>query len=256
MATPDKKPASPLIPGYSEPLIDLGVVATVGGDALRGRQYLAPEFQTEAAKADAVVAQLAAAHDGVRTSFDELQQTCRVQDPSMTEHAHFLDLRDRADKRLKSEAERVKSARIPAERTIEGIDNDIRSRLEIAEGPRSNEIRSHFKAMKNGDALSLALKAIETGDKETMAAILGGPAYLSGLSDEQQNTLRNQMALKFAGDLVTRRNVIEKGLAINDRAFNELLFAVGAIFPKHRVDEITNGIQAAKKVKDGFQKLG
>ncbi|MGX8013736.1 hypothetical protein ACVDG8_034595 [Mesorhizobium sp. ORM8.1] len=252
MPTPGRMPAPYLTPEHRDPLIDLGVVATVGGDALKGKQYLAPEFQTDAAKADAVVVQLSGAHDSVRTSFDALQRAARVQDPSMTEHAHFLDLHDRAYRRLESEAERLKSARIQAERTIEGLDNDIRSRLEIAEGLRSNEIRSHFKAMKNGDALSLALKAIEAGDKETMAAVLGGPAYLAGLSDDQRNMLHNQMAEKLAGDLVTRKKVIQKAIGINSRAFDELMFAVGAIFPKHRVDEIRNAIQAVKKVKDGF----
>lgn len=54
---------------------------------------------------------------------------------------------------------------------------------------------------------------------------------------------------------LTHGEFLEKGLAINDRAFNELLFAVGSIFPKHRVDDITNAIQAAKKIKDDFRKL-
>ncbi|MDX8513597.1 hypothetical protein [Mesorhizobium captivum] len=254
-AFPGKQRAALLDPNHREPLIDLGVVATVGGDALRGQQYRAPEFQTDAAKADAVVAQLSAAHGSLHTSFEALQQACRVQDPAMTEQANFLDLHKRANAWIDGEAKRFTTARTQAETTIEGIDNDIRARLEISDGPRSNEIRTHFKAMKDGDRLSLALKAIETGDKETMAALLIGPAYLSGLKDEQQTMLRNQMAEKFAGDLVTRKKVIEKGIATNSRAFDEALLAVDRIFPRHRVDEITNAIQAAKKIKDDFRKL-
>ncbi|TPO07133.1 hypothetical protein [Mesorhizobium sp. B1-1-5] len=255
MPTPEKQRAPYLTPETREPLIDLGVVATVGGDALRGRQYLAPEFQTEAAKADTVVAQMAGMHDVLRTGLEGLQRTLRVQDPAMTEEANFLDLNRRTNGWIEAVANQATVASTQAKRTSEALDNDIRSKLEISEGPRSNEIRSHFKAMKNGDGLSLALKAIEAGDKETTAAILSGPAYLSGLSDEQQNMLRNQMALKFAGDLVSRKNVIEKAMAVNDRAFNELLLAVGQIFPKHRVDEITKRMQTAKKDKDDFFKL-
>ncbi|RWM39958.1 hypothetical protein [Mesorhizobium sp.] len=253
-ALSDKQPAPYLVPGARE-LIDLAAVAKAGGDNLRGQRYLAPEFQTEAAKADAVVAGLAGAHDTYRKGFEALQKAANAKDPAMTPEAGFLDLKRRADAWIDDASKRATAATAQAKRAIEGIDNDIRARLEISEGPRSEEIRGHFKGLKENERFALAMKAVEAGDKETIASLLIGPAYLTGLSDDQRNVLRNQMAEKFAGDLVTRKKVIEKGIAINDQSLNELLLAYGEIFPKHRVDEVTKAVQAAKAVRDEFFKL-
>jgi hypothetical protein len=61
------------------------------------------------------------------------------------------------------------------------------------------EIRQHFKSTPEGYAA--AAKLIESGDLRSTRAILGGPAYLSGLTDEQQATLRAHARQRFAPDL-------------------------------------------------------
>ncbi|BCH12112.1 hypothetical protein MesoLj131c_63700 [Mesorhizobium sp. 131-3-5] len=139
--------------------------------------------------------------------------------------------------------------------TIEAIDNDIRTKLEIEDGPRSHEIRRHLLGLKENARLTVALKAIDAGDKETMAAVLIGPAFLTGFTDEQRAMLRNRQAEKLAGDLIARKRIIEKAKATNMRTLDELLPALDAIFPRHRIEEIKKRMQATKTVKDSFFKL-
>ncbi|MER9841099.1 hypothetical protein NKJ59_07580 [Mesorhizobium australicum] len=67
-----------------------------------------------------------------------------------------------------------------------------------------------FSACEENDRLTVELKAIDAGDKETMAAVLIGPAFLTGFSHDQRAMLRNRRAEKIAGDPIARKRLIEK----------------------------------------------
>jgi hypothetical protein len=63
----------------------------------------------------------------------------------------------------------------------------------------ANSIREHVKAMGNGaDRLAFLADAIAQGDKQTVAAVLHAPGYLSGLSAANLDLLRLQAADRFA----------------------------------------------------------
>ncbi|GLQ79287.1 hypothetical protein GCM10007881_28050 [Mesorhizobium huakuii] len=254
MALPQNQRAPHLTTNTHDPLIDLRVVDEAGGDHLLGERYLKPNL-AEAVTTDAVVSQMKGAHDSLRNGFTAMKAALRSQDPTMTPEANFMDLKKRADGWLDSIAKLATDASTQAKRTIEGIDNDIRAKLEIEDGPRSNEIRRHLLGLKENDRLTVALKAIDAGDKETMAAVLIGPSFLSGFSDDQRTMLRNRQGEKMAGDLIARKKVLEECISTNLRTVDEALSAVDAIFPRHRVEEITKRRQATKAVRDGFHPL-
>lgn len=65
--------------------------------------------------------------------------------------------------------------------------------------PVGVEIRAHFKAQK--EPFAAAMKLVEGGDARTTAALLSAPAFLSGLNEEQQATVRAQARVKFAPEL-------------------------------------------------------
>jgi hypothetical protein len=254
MALSQNRRAPYLTPEHREPIFDFQAVDQAGGDYLLGERYLEPDL-AEVAKTDAVVSQLKGVHDSYRNGFKALKEALRSQDPGMTPEANLMDMKKRSDSWLEDITKRATEATANANRTIEGIESDVRAKLEIEDGPRSHEIRRHLLGLKENDRLTVALKAIDAGDKETMSAVLIGPAFLTGFTDEQRAMLRNRQAEKMAGDLIARKRIIEKAKATNMRTLDELLPALDAIFPRHRIEEITKRMQATKTVKDSFFKL-
>ncbi|MEZ5537586.1 MAG: hypothetical protein R3F02_18455 [Thiolinea sp.] len=59
-------------------------------------------------------------------------------------------------------------------------------------GVVSSEIRSHFKAMDASERRKAFNKALAAGDERTLKSVLGAPAYLSGLPDEEHEYLTRQ----------------------------------------------------------------
>ena len=62
----------------------------------------------------------------------------------------------------------------------------------------ATEIRAHVKGLSDTKRSSFAYAAVEAGDKQTVAALLHAPAYLSGLTDKQMTALRQRAAYAFA----------------------------------------------------------
>lgn len=97
------------------------------------------------------------------------------------------------------------------------LDNEINTEISesAAHGKFANEARSHVKSLSKHDRSSFIRKAIKEKDFETAQYVLGGPAYLSGISKEMHKALREQFkgakhpqkiqvrdALKRVGDTV------------------------------------------------------
>lgn len=244
MATQTALPAAaPVIPHH--------VLDGLGGDALKGQQYLEREL-AEAATNDIVVSQMRATHDLYRTKFYALDEAMRINDATRTPEAHYLAVEERARKLLDECAQRGGAATAAAKRTLEALDNDIENRLEIREGTYSTEIRAHFKQMKKGERFAAMIAAAEEGDKATMAAILVVPAFLTGITPEEHSVLRNRYIGAQAPDLVKRRKTVEKAMAINDLAFNQLLDAVNTLFPQQGVAEIRQRANTANAARNAI----
>lgn len=62
----------------------------------------------------------------------------------------------------------------------------------------SAEIRAHVKAMSKQDRVSFIQAAIDRGDVQTVAAVLRGPSYLSGIDADIHATLSKSAAVTFA----------------------------------------------------------
>lgn len=66
-----------------------------------------------------------------------------------------------------------------------------------ARTPLAAEVRHHVKTLK-GERMGFVMKLIDTGDKGSVASILGAPSYLSGLTDKDIGPLREYAARKWA----------------------------------------------------------
>lgn len=62
------------------------------------------------------------------------------------------------------------------------------------------EVRGYLRTLGPAKAHAAAIEAIRNGDIETTRAVLTGPSYLSGLTREQQTTLRDIAAGTFSPD--------------------------------------------------------
>ena len=228
----------------------LAVPANIITDALGGDHFLHPDFAHYAD--DAVIQNLSATNKHYRDGFANIISAVGVVDPTVTESKRFLDLAKRADTWLAASAERGTSATTMAKNELTRINAEIETTLRIVDGKYDVEVRSHYKSLKPNERIANAMAAVKANKTETLAAILVGPAELSGLNDEQQQLIRSEHERVNASKLVGRRKAYEKAMAINARAFDEAMIQTSKIFPKSVVAEITARTNEARAAKDAI----
>ena len=222
----------------------------IGGDALKGQLYVAPDL-AEAAANDPIVSNMRGTHDFLRNGFDAIQNALRMQDPTRTAEAHFMEVK-KAEQWLSDGARKAEDTRTAAETAIATIEREIAEELGIADGKYASEIRAHFLQMPKNDRINAIRAAIEKRDAETLGALLSGPSFLSGFSDDEQALFRQQYSQKYAAKPLARKAAIEKSVEINRRTFDEALIAVSAMFPRGKVADISDRIAKAQAAKDGI----
>lgn len=238
--------------GSSDRIVPGDVLDQLFGDYLKGERYRERDLAA-AALVDDDVRKLKAAHDEYRIGAKRIVDALRLTDPTKTVEGHHLDVEARANKWLEETSKRSDATRKCATKTCELLASDIEKSLALQEGPRSAEIRGFFLKMKSGnDRVVAAQKAIDGGDKETMTALLIAPSYLSGLDDKQQAALRRLHTEKQSPELLARKAIIEKALAINARAFEELLEGWGDMFPQAMLKEIAERKNVALAAREAI----
>lgn len=107
------------------------------------------------------------------------------------------------------------------------------------------EIRQHCKALKGDQRLGFVRSLIESGDELSASAVLGGPAFLSGIDADMQATFTRMYHAKANPALEARLTVMRSALDKIGRdgplIFAQIAKAVGA--PAARVQ----GIDAANE---------
>ena len=87
-------------------------------------------------------------------------------------------------------AKRFDSTAANLKTVIGGIEKEFSVPIESkASGTIAAEIRAHAKGLTTGERMKFVQSAIKDGDQRTATAILGAPAYLSGLDRGMQTTL-------------------------------------------------------------------
>ena len=87
---------------------------------------------------------------------------------------------------------------------VEHLDHEIATTLRVQVEPGvAAQIRSHWAGKKTG--LGGITKAIESGDDVTASAILHAPAYLAGITNDDQALLRVMAGKKFAPEKTAQR---------------------------------------------------
>lgn len=202
------------------PSLHVANVARIAGYDDDTRVYLAA---TETAFSEAYVG-ISRIHDA-RAAAD--------RNPSWTDAERLIQTQTFADKTFNAIARRFDSVSAALAKSIASIEGELSAPLvsKAAHGVAS-EIRAYAKGLSTGERMTFLKTAIEEGDELTVGAVLGAPAYLSGverqtvevftrLYHERANplTAKKLKAMKGALDLIDQRS----GLV-----FQEIEKAVGA----------------------------
>ncbi|GEM_PF-6858573 len=120
---------------------------------------------------------------------------------------------DKANKSLQKAADK-------ANEEIEELNSEINQELtqHAEKGRFAPEIRRNIKDLDEEKRTEAVLKAINEGDKQTAAAVLGAPAMLSGLSKEQHQNLKEIYRNRIHGDKIKRIKALERALDDNLRS--------------------------------------
>jgi hypothetical protein len=114
-------------------------------------------------------------------------------DPTLTEAAATLKAADYADRAFTGIAQRFDRAAANLKVIADGIERELSAPVESkASNSLSAEIRSYVAKLPEGERMSFVMRAIKDSDVRTASAVLGGPAYLSGLTHDMQAILTRQ----------------------------------------------------------------
>lgn len=177
-------------------------------------------------------------------------RTAAERNPSWTPEQRILQVSILADKKSEVMARHFDMATATLEKQIAFIEKELSAPVEATAGKAfASEIRAHAKGLKVGERETFIRQAIAEKDVVTVGALLGAPAYLSGLTRVIQMTYvrmyretaepqkaQQLKALKAAEVLIGERS----GLI-----FTELEKAIGA--PRQRVHQLQLAQNAAIK---------
>lgn len=173
------------------------------------------------------------AYEGLR-SIHNARRKARTN-PTWNEASQIIHVALFAEKVQDRVSRTIDSTADNLNKGIKALDEMLAGPLEqqAGAGTINQEIRSHTKALSNEDRVKFISGAVKRGDTKTLTAVLGAPAYLSGLSDvEHHHHLRaynisrapdvakRLEAMKAARDLLHERapllfKEIEKGIGSN-----------------------------------------
>ncbi len=130
---------------------------------------------------------------------------------------------------------------------VEHLDSQIDTAISPPVDPTlAGQIRTYW-ANSGSKALPGLRKAIEEGDAATISAVLHTPAYLSGLSDENQELLRQIATKRYAPDKTVQRAEAADALQRVERATNFFMETIAGNLRKWRDDD-------AKIIQEGLQR--
>lgn len=128
------------------------------------------------------------AYEGIRAVYDA--RAAADKNPAWTEEAKIIQVDSFAKKHLDKITRTFDSTRTNLEKGIASIEAELSQPVEArASHPVASEIRAYAKSLGTAKLQSFLQTAIAQGDHVTVTAVLGAPAYLSGMDANMQKVL-------------------------------------------------------------------
>ena len=197
----------------------------------------------------------------VESAFDLALQTCisiheareaAKHDLTLTENARLVAVADFADKVTERATRAFDYATTALTNNIAALEKALSEPVQArAAHTISVEIRAHVKGLKadGGSILDFVRQPIDAGDHDTVSAVLGAPAYLSGMTPEQQAVMLRMYHTKANPQTAKRLAAARAAQDYLDR--NAGLFmpqvekAIGGDYRK--IQSLRKGVNASKK---------
>lgn len=111
------------------------------------------------------------------------------RDPTLvhSQASQVLAVADYADKQIDAVTRKVDAAHQHIQAQITAAEAELSKSIPASGTPLSGEVRAHAKAQKN--PVQFVSQLIADGDEQSVSAILGAPAYLSGLTNDMRAAL-------------------------------------------------------------------
>lgn len=193
------------------------------------------------------------------TAFDEAYQGIGAvlnarekakTNPTWNEAQQVIHTQDLADKVLSKITRGFDSVRGRLVQGIEHLEKELSAPVESkAAHVVATEIRAHVKGLTTDKRMALVRQAIDEGDHITATAVLGAPAYLSGLDPKMQAVLlrqyherHNPAMAKRLKAMIGAREMIERNAPL---VFGQMEKAVG--MAPHKVKRLRDAKNAAEQ---------
>ena len=188
------------------------------------------------------------AYEGVRAVWSAREAA--AHNPTWNEAMQIIHTDDFAQKHFAKITKSFDVTRSNLEKGIAMLEQQLAAPIESkAAQSISAEIRAYAKNLPSEQRHKFIQEAIDAGDHTTVSALLGAPAYLSGLDGEFQQTYTRFWNERSAPEVAQRLKAMRGAKQmIEDRAglvFGELEKAVGA--PPHKAAALRQAKTNAEK---------
>jgi hypothetical protein len=182
--------------------------------------------------------------DTGRETLDESWHRINNPDPTQPRAAHLEAWEKNSMKRVEEVRKRMERTEEIANTHMETVQNEINALLQ--ETPRASEIRSYIRSLEPEQRTAVLGKALENADHETMAALVSGPAYLSGLDEKQRETMKDGFLKRNAPKEYRQREAIKKARELAKKAYTATLEGVGELTPAQEMAKYRKQKQKAE----------
>jgi hypothetical protein len=188
---------------------------------------------------DPALNSLAESQASIARTFEAYGKIRNQQSPEQTQFAHLKSVANDLDTALRGLATRSDSAQESAKARLESIDREFKDSIKWREQD-SGELRAVLRGMSQADRQEIVGNAIESGDGQVLAAVLGAHPTLSGMTADQHSNARARTMLKHRPDLRKLEQSLHKASAQTRQSYIDLL---------DRSDVIS-----ARDIRDKYQK--
>ncbi len=203
----------------------------------------APVFGPVESAFDLALQTVASIHDA---------RTAAENDATLTENARMVMTADFADRVTERATRAFDYADTALRNNVAALEQALSAPVQArAATSIAVEIRAHVKGLKaeGGSILDFVQRAIDSGDHDTVASVLSAPAYLSGLTPEQQAVMLRRYHEKTSPQTAKRLAAAKAAQEYLNRnsglLWKQIEKAVGGDFRK--IAQLRKGVSASKK---------
>lgn len=156
-----------------------------------------------------------------------------IKNPTLNDAAKVLKIGDFASKQQEVITKAIDKARTTLGEGISSLERHLAAPLQSSSvGTLSQEIRTHCASLSSKERFAFLDAALNRSDGTTLHAILGAPAYLSGMTNEEQATRTRMYHLQRDPLAAKRLDLMKTALGKLDNSgslvFNGVTKAMGS----------------------------